>query len=1231
MTLSRFWARLCISPTHSQAIACFFAYQHFVCLIIVFFCVFLCCLVVHDDISLSSDDSCEAFVLPDEMSANLLSSTQMQKSEDNQGNFLGTGMLSCSSNQPTQLLSGDSDLEEGSAEGEGAKDVEERGGSLSVEEDTLTLQYEFTQDVNYMPSLSTEQGPTQPIDKQKEVENGLSLQLSETLEEAEAEHVDNSVATVTTTTKAAISCGNSVLTTARAIISVSVQNSSPASQDKISKRDKRLESTTDLSCLSQEFIPHSRNPVSSTCSYKENNNETPASGVGAPPSCHESSLPSTAIISNTSKLIATQSATEEVLSEALTMVLSEAAMDIPDTQMANEVLSEDLEDEEQQSTMDKSLATGAVKPLALNSGKSQENDTTNICNGAESFGRKNVSDELVAGEEKDEEVDEVCTQDQVERWRQRTCNRLFVPSRYSAGAGRNNTPGTKKRRRARSSVGRLENRAKMEAICTNGPDPVDGVFEFTESQPLSALGYHSDSECQNNTKRMRNISVSPTSDEQFDKSQIGMEENEIDPSMDTKVVMEATTSIQKAQRNPLSGTNHLGIWVGKPLRKRGRAGRIFYGAVRVPWIDGTIRVGDCVLLRSGKAMSYVAEVTRMFQENSGGEICQYFTAKWFFRPEELHCGRRDSHGEKELFKSDFGNDNVLETLEDKCHVHVVTSPLKAARAHLEDVEQLVGIENRRNEKENQRYQAFFCRYKYLGPEKGTVQALWEGGGEARPVEEDLHLSLLSILSLADPTHQAHQEMQNQETQRLMTDLASESCPIVNSHERVCPVQNGCSREISKTSPPKPISSALRSKRRCSRDPTGSTGGQQHFFPEKNDLYQSTMLAGQRSGNVKVSPTKSEAARGNLSRTSSPSHTKSRQKDVPLASGLRTHNISPQKVSKQLTRATFPSPRSKSGHELRSDLFRNIEFLVTGFSGKQGGASTRKLQNIITKFGGKVLPNIPDLRCASASEHFDGGQNPSSALSLRPLDSPGNRTTSPRTRKNVSERLIDALSKPCPVSDGSALFPHFDSILTVVVAPYPVRTVKYLFGLARGLSALDGKWVEDCASAGGLLHPCDYTLPSGVSIQTGDEMQIPRRSLRARLGVHPLPLCERVLAGVSVNLQGSPKFVAEWSILVQEAGCSLVNIPAVGSTLRSRSGRACKHPTHSKEAPNLQCDAVVVEVGFRVQEAHFAAYRNVIPFVTPSWVVQCLICQKRVPFQSSSSFSYEHLEPSDSPC
>ncbi|XP_073526221.1 uncharacterized protein [Phyllobates terribilis] len=110
-------------------------------------------------------------------------------------------------------------------------------------------------------------------------------------------------------------------------------------------------------------------------------------------------------------------------------------------------------------------------------------------------------------------------------------------------------------------------------------------------------------------------------------------------------------------------------------------------------IKGTNKVvkpGDCVLMRPeerGKP-PYVARIEKLEADHRNNVKVHI---RWYYRPEESAGGRRQFHGEKELFLSDHFDVQSAQTIEGKCKVHPFKNYTKLENVGADD---------------------YFCRFEY---------------------------------------------------------------------------------------------------------------------------------------------------------------------------------------------------------------------------------------------------------------------------------------------------------------------------------------------------------------------------------------------------------------------------------------------------------------------------------------------------------------------------------------
>ncbi|GBG76489.1 hypothetical protein CBR_g22237 [Chara braunii] len=106
--------------------------------------------------------------------------------------------------------------------------------------------------------------------------------------------------------------------------------------------------------------------------------------------------------------------------------------------------------------------------------------------------------------------------------------------------------------------------------------------------------------------------------------------------------------------------------------------------------DKIVEVGDCVLMRPpDKDMEpFVAKIEKI-EADAGNKV--KVRVRWYYRPEESVGGRRQFHGEKELFLSDHYDTCTAEAIEGKCIVHTFKNYTRLESVGADD---------------------YFCRFEY---------------------------------------------------------------------------------------------------------------------------------------------------------------------------------------------------------------------------------------------------------------------------------------------------------------------------------------------------------------------------------------------------------------------------------------------------------------------------------------------------------------------------------------
>ncbi|KAI1287708.1 Bromo adjacent homology domain-containing 1 protein [Halotydeus destructor] len=81
-----------------------------------------------------------------------------------------------------------------------------------------------------------------------------------------------------------------------------------------------------------------------------------------------------------------------------------------------------------------------------------------------------------------------------------------------------------------------------------------------------------------------------------------------------------------------------------------------------------IKIGDCVLLRSGPRkndLPFVAKISSFWESEDGDMMMSLL---WYYRPEQTDPGRKANQMAEEIFASKHRDINSVATIEDKCHV-----------------------------------------------------------------------------------------------------------------------------------------------------------------------------------------------------------------------------------------------------------------------------------------------------------------------------------------------------------------------------------------------------------------------------------------------------------------------------------------------------------------------------------------------------------------------------------
>jgi hypothetical protein len=110
-------------------------------------------------------------------------------------------------------------------------------------------------------------------------------------------------------------------------------------------------------------------------------------------------------------------------------------------------------------------------------------------------------------------------------------------------------------------------------------------------------------------------------------------------------------------------------------------------------IKGTrkvVKAGDTVFMRTEDAEKppYIAKVEKLYTDTRGYVKVR---VRWYYRPEESMSGRKQFHGQKEVFLSDHYDIQSADTIEGKCIVHSFKNYTKLESVGADD---------------------YFCRFEY---------------------------------------------------------------------------------------------------------------------------------------------------------------------------------------------------------------------------------------------------------------------------------------------------------------------------------------------------------------------------------------------------------------------------------------------------------------------------------------------------------------------------------------
>ena len=104
---------------------------------------------------------------------------------------------------------------------------------------------------------------------------------------------------------------------------------------------------------------------------------------------------------------------------------------------------------------------------------------------------------------------------------------------------------------------------------------------------------------------------------------------------------------------------------------------MYYNAAIVN--GGRIALGDAVQLRSQDGHQPYIGLVRLLWEHVGAPGRRIVVVRWFYRPEDTHCGRRARHQRNEVFLSEVENSNELQNILSSVTVVFGTDPADGMR------------------------------------------------------------------------------------------------------------------------------------------------------------------------------------------------------------------------------------------------------------------------------------------------------------------------------------------------------------------------------------------------------------------------------------------------------------------------------------------------------------------------------------------------------------------------
>ncbi len=173
---------------------------------------------------------------------------------------------------------------------------------------------------------------------------------------------------------------------------------------------------------------------------------------------------------------------------------------------------------------------------------------------------------------------------------------------------------------------------------------------------------------------------------------------------------------------------------------------------------------------------------------------------------------------------------------------------------------------------------------------------------------------------------------------------------------------------------------------------------------------------------------------------------------------------------------------------------------------------------------------------------------------------------------------------------------------ILIADKAHRTLKYLSAIALGLPTLHYNWIKHCVEQNCLLPYKPYSLPSGFSLIKNEMLYINNAQ-------------PKVLSRVNVLVSSEhSSFVEYWAKLCKLGGATVLS--EIGDT----NPRNC---SCFGESQWLVCCYIVSDVAssrLRTSLKRDKKQKHKIAWVSAEFIIQCLINQQILNFESNSQYS-----------